>query len=497
MQKKLDELKNRLHEVEDLNLVAALLNWDQATYMPPGGAPARGRQMALVSRLAHEKFIDPDIGRLLGDLRAYEESLDPGNDDAALIRVTRRGYEKSVRVPPQLLSELNEHAARSYQTWIAARPADDFAAVEPMLEKTLDLSRRIADCFPGYEHIADPLIDFADEGMKAETVRALFADLRAQLVPLLREVLEQPEADDSCLHQTFPEESQRAFGEMVIRQLGYDFNRGRQDKTHHPFMTKFSLGDVRITTRFQEDFLANGLFSTIHEAGHAMYEQGIDMKFEGTPLAGGTSAGVHESQSRLWENVVGRSRVFWNHYYPQLQTYFPKQLGDVELETFYKAINKVQQSLIRTEADQMTYDLHVMIRFDLELALLEGSLSVRDLPDAWNARYQSDLGVSADQARNGVLQDVHWFAGTIGGAFQGYTLGNIMSALFYQQALLAHPDIPSQIGRGEFETLHGWMKHNIYQHGSKYTANELIQQVTGGLLTIDPYMAYLRGKFLD
>ncbi len=497
MQKKLDELKNRLHEVEDLNLVAALLNWDQATYMPPGGAPARGRQMALVSRLAHEKFIDPDIGRLLDDLRAYEESLDPGNDDAALIRVTRRGYEKSVRVPPQLLSELNEHAARSYQTWIAARPADDFAAVEPMLEKTLDLSRRIADCFPGYEHIADPLIDFADEGMKAETVRALFADLRAQLVPLLREVLEQPEADDSCLHQTFPEESQRAFGEMVIRQLGYDFNRGRQDKTHHPFMTKFSLGDVRITTRFQEDFLANGLFSTIHEAGHAMYEQGIDMKFEGTPLAGGTSAGVHESQSRLWENVVGRSRVFWNHYYPQLQTYFPKQLGDVELETFYKAINKVQQSLIRTEADQMTYDLHVMIRFDLELALLEGSLSVRDLPDAWNARYQSDLGVSADQARNGMLQDVHWFAGTIGGAFQGYTLGNIMSALFYQQALLAHPDIPSQIGRGEFETLHGWMKHNIYQHGSKYTANELIQQVTGGLLTIDPYMAYLRGKFLD
>lgn len=497
MQKKLDELKNRLHEVEDLNLVAALLNWDQATYMPPGGAPARGRQMALVSRLAHEKFIDPDIGRLLDDLRAYEESLDPGNDDAALIRVTRRGYEKSVRVPPQLLSELNEHAARSYQTWIAARPADDFAAVEPMLEKTLDLSRRIADCFPGYEHIADPLIDFADEGMKAETVRALFADLRAQLVPLLREVLEQPEADDSCLHQTFPEESQRAFGEMVIRQLGYDFNRGRQDKTHHPFMTKFSLGDVRITTRFQEDFLANGLFSTIHEAGHAMYEQGIDMRFEGTPLAGGTSAGVHESQSRLWENVVGRSRVFWNHYYPQLQTYFPKQLGDVELETFYKAINKVQQSLIRTEADQMTYDLHVMIRFDLELALLEGSLSVRDLPDAWNARYQSDLGVSADQARNGMLQDVHWFAGTIGGAFQGYTLGNIMSALFYQQALLAHPDIPSQIGRGEFETLHGWMKHNIYQHGSKYTANELIQQVTGGLLTIDPYMAYLRGKFLD
>jgi carboxypeptidase Taq len=497
MQNKLEELKSRLREVEDLNLVTALLNWDQSTYMPPGGAPARGRQMALVSRLAHEKFIDPEVGRLLDDLRSFEEGLDPDHDDASLIRVARRNYEKAVRIPSQLLSELNEHAAKSYQTWTTARPADDFATVEPLLEKTLDLSRRIADCFPGYDHIADPLIDFADEGMKAESVRALFADLRAQLVPLLREVMDQGLVDDSCLYQNYPEEAQKAFGEMVIGQLGYDFNRGRQDKTHHPFMTKFSLGDVRITTRFQDDFLANGLFSTIHESGHAMYEQGIDMKYEGTPLAGGTSAGVHESQSRLWENVVGRSRVFWNHYYPQLQSYFPQQLGDVELETFYKAINKVHPSLIRTEADQMTYDLHVMIRFDLELALLEGTLNVRDLPDAWRARYQSDLGVSADQERNGVMQDVHWYAGTIGGAFQGYTLGNIMSAMFYQQALMAHPEIPSQIGRGEFGTLHGWMKHNIYQYGSKYTANELIQRVTGGPLTIDPYVAYLRGKFLE
>lgn len=497
MQEKLNELKNRLREVEDLGLVTALLNWDQSTYMPPGGAPARGRQMALVSRLSHEKFIDPAVGRLLDDLASYEQGLDPDHDDAALIRVARRKYEKSVRIPPQLLSELSEHSAESYQTWTTARPADDFARVEPLLEKTLDLSRRIADCFPGYDHIADPLIDFADEGMKAESVRVLFADLRAQLVPLLRTVLDQPTVDDSCLYQNYPEESQKAFGEMVIGQMGYDFNRGRQDKTHHPFMTKFSLGDVRITTRFQDDYLANGLFSTIHEAGHAMYEQGIDMKFEGTPLADGTSAGVHESQSRLWENVVGRSRVFWSHYYPQLQSYFPQQLGDVELETFYRAINKVQPSLIRTEADQMTYDLHVMIRFDLELALLEGSLSVRDLPDAWRARYQSDLGISTEKVRDGVLQDVHWFAGPIGGAFQGYTLGNIMSALFYQQALMAHPEIPSQIGRGEFETLHSWMKNNIYQHGSKYTANELIQRITGGQLSIDPYVAYLRGKFLD
>lgn len=497
MDKKLEELKIRLREVEDLNNVTALLNWDQSTYMPPGGAAARGRQMALVSRLAHEKFTDPEIGHLLDELQPYADSQDPDSDDAALVRVARRNYDKSVRVPAQLLAEFSEHSSMSYQTWAAARPANDFEKVRPMLEKTLDISRRLADCFPGYDHIADPLIDFADEGMKAESIRNLFAELRSELVPLLNSVLEQPQVDDSCLYQTYPEEQQRAFGEKVVRELGYDFNRGRQDKTHHPFMTKFSLGDVRITTRFQPDYLANGLFSTIHESGHAMYEQGIDMSYEGTPLANGTSAGVHESQSRLWENVVGRSRVFWGHYYPQLQEVFPQQLGDVALDTFYRAINKVQPSVIRTEADQMTYDLHVMIRFDLELAMLEGSLEIRDLPEAWRARYESDLGIVAEEERDGVLQDVHWYGGLIGGSFQGYTLGNIMSALFYRQSLMAHPEIPSEIGRGEFGTLHKWMTDNIYRYGSKYTADELVQRVTGGALTIEPYIAYLRGKFLQ
>jgi carboxypeptidase Taq len=496
MEKNLAELKLRLREVEDLNGAVALLGWDQATYMPPGGAPARGRQMALIGRLAHEKFIDPEIGRLLDDLQSYGESLPFDSDDAALIRVTRRAYDKAVRVPPHLLAAINEHGAASYQAWTTARKANDFATMRPMLEKTLDYSRQLAECFPGYDHIADPLIDFADYGMKAKSIQAIFGELRGELVPLLKEVLAQPPADDSCLHQDFPEAGQREFGEAVIRDLGYDFNRGRQDKTHHPFMTKFSLGDVRITTRFQTDYLGNGLFSTIHESGHAMYEQGIDQAYEATPLAGGTSAGVHESQSRLWENVVGRSLPFWQHYYPRLQSVFPTQLGDVSVETFYRAINKVQPSIIRTEADQMTYDLHVMIRFDLELAMLEGSLEVADLPEAWNLRYMSDIGVCADEACDGVLQDVHWFAGIIGGAFQGYTLGNIMSALFYSRALQAHADIPAQIGRGEFGTLHGWLKDNIYRHGSKYTADELIERVTGGPLTIKPYMGYLRDKFL-
>jgi len=355
---KLQELKTHLIEIDDLNSAAALLSWDQSTYMPPGGASARARQLATLGRLAHEKLTDPAIGKLLEDLRPYEESLPHDSDAASVIRVTRREYERAVKVPPSFMAQLYSHMAKSYEAWARARPADDFAVVQPYLETTLDLSRQLADFFPGYDHIADPLIDFADYGMKASTVRFLFAKLRDQLVPLVEAITAQPVADDACLRQTFPEEQQLAFGLDAIKRFGYDFDRGRQDKTHHPFTTKFSLGDVRITTRVKENDLGEALFSTLHEAGHALYEQGICMGYEGTPLAGGTSAGVHESQSRLWENIVGRSRGFWKFFYPKLQAVFPDQLGSVSLDTFYRAINKVERSLIRTDADEVTYNLH-------------------------------------------------------------------------------------------------------------------------------------------
>lgn len=494
-EKKLQDLKTRLLEVNDLNSAAALLNWDQSTYMPPGGAPARGRQIATLSRLGHEKFIDPAIGKLLDDLTPYAESLSYESDEASLVRVTRREYERATRVPPALMSAFYAHAAESYQAWTTARPDNDFARMEAMLEKTVDLSRQVADCFPGYDHIADPLINFSDEGMKAETIRELFGRLRAELVPLVEAITAQEAADDSCLRQHFPEAQQLDFGLAVIADYGYDFDRGRQDKTHHPFMTKFSLGDVRITTRVDENDLNEAIFSTLHEAGHALYEQGIRRELEGTPLASGTSSGVHESQSRLWENIVGRSQGMWAHYYPRLQHVFSTQLGQVPLETFYRAINKVERSLIRTDADEVTYNLHVMIRFDLELALLEGSLAVKDLPDAWHGRYEQDLGKHAPDDSDGVLQDVHWYGGLVGGAFQGYTLGNIMSALFYDAAVQANPDIPDQIRHGKFAPLLQWLQENIYQHGSKFTANELIERVTGGPLRIEPYLHYLRTKF--
>ena len=560
MEAKLQELKTRLIEIDDLESAAALLHWDQSTYMPPGGASARARQLATLGRLAHEKFIDPAVGKLLEDLQPYEESLPYDSDEASLIRVTRRDYERAIKVPPSFTAQLNNHVAESYQVWAKARPANDFAIVRPYLEKTLDLSRQLANFFPGYEHIADPLIDFSDYGMKASTVRAIFAELRDQLVPLVQAITARhptstglsTSVDDSCLHQTFPEAQQLAFGREVIKRFGYDLERGREDKTPHPFTTGFSIGDVRITTRVKENNLGEALFSTMHEAGHALYEQGIHRDFEGTPLAQGTSAGVHESQSRLWENLVGRSQGFWkfvsvqvrrvvfgkvlNHcilwcskcpcwkpidcsticsrcvglcttncdtpperlrkfFYPKLQVVFPDQLGPVSLETFYRAINKVECSLIRTDADEVTYNLHIMQRFDFELDLLEGRLAVRDLPEAWRERFKTDLGIVPPDDRDGVLQDVHWYGGIIGGVFQGYTLGNILSAQFFEMALQAHPTIPTEIKEGEFGTLYNWLKESIYQHGQKHTASELIERVTGGPLSIKPYLRYLRSKY--
>lgn len=494
MHDSLRDLKARLLEVSDLSNIEAVLGWDQATYMPGGGGSARARQMATLSRIRHEKATDPALGTLLDRLEQHGQH-EGDSDDAAYIRAARRNYERQVRLPTALVSELTEHSALCYESWARARPANDFASMQPLLEKTLELSRKVADCFPGYQHIADPLIDWADYGMRADSVKKLFGELRNQLVPIVQAIRSQKLADDSCLHATYPEAQQLEFGEQIVRAFGYDFERGRQDKTLHPFCTTFAVDDVRITTRFQEHDLGDGLFSTMHEAGHAMYEQGCRADFEGGPLMGGTSAGVHESQSRLWENLVGRSRPFWEHYYPQLQQRFPEQLDTVPLDTFYRAINKVQPSLIRVDADEVTYNLHVIIRFDLELELLEGKLAVRDLPEAWRERYRSDLGVAPPDDRDGVMQDVHWYAGVVGGSFQGYTIGNILSVQFFDQAVQVYPGITQELGQGQFATLHGWLRENIYQHGSKYTAPELIERVTGGPLRIEPYIAYLRKKY--
>lgn len=495
LQSKFQELKTRLIEVNDIQSASGLLHWDQSTYMPPGGAAARARQTATLSRLAHEKFTDPAIGKLLDTLIPYGESLGYDSDEAGLLRVTRRKYERAIKIPAEFMAEVATHTSESYQVWTEARPANDFERVRPYLEKTLAYSRQSANFFPGYDHIADPLIEPRDYGMKAADVSRVFGQLRKELVPIASAITSQSPADDSCLHKHYPEAKQLEFGMEVAKKFGYDLNRGRQDKTHHPFMTKFSLGDVRITTRSKEDSLGEALFCTMHETGHALYEQGIRMDYEGTPLARGTSAGVHESQSRLWENIVGRSKGFWKCFYPHLQSIFPEQLNSVPLDTFHRAINKVERSLIRTEADEVTYNLHVMLRFDFELALLEGEMEIKDLPNTWRERFEADFGIVPPDDKDGVMQDVHWYFGLIGGSFQGYTLGNILGAQFFSSALEAHPEITTEIEKGEFNTLHNWLKDNVYQHGSKYTAPEIIERATGKPMTISPYIDYLRTKY--
>jgi carboxypeptidase Taq len=489
----LADLKGRLAEIYDLNAAGAVLGWDEATYMPAGGALARGRQSALLRRLAHERLVDPALGRALDRLEPQAGRLAPA--DASLIRVVRRDYEKSVKVPADYVVRASAHGSASYNAWIRARPANDFAAMIPFLETTVALRREYASFFAPGAHIADPMIDDADEGMTTATVRRLFAELRPALVTLARAICDRPPPEDAFLRGSFGEAEQLGFGLSIARQMGYDLARGRLDKTHHPFCTKFAAGDVRITTRVRENDIGDALFSTLHEAGHAMYEQGVDAALEGTPLGSGVSAGVHESQSRLWENVVARSRPFWEHQYPALQRTFADQLGAVPLDAFHRAINKVERSLIRTDADEVTYNLHIMLRFDLELALLEGRLRVKDLPEAWRAGMLADIGVAPADDRDGCLQDVHWYGGGIGGAFQSYTIGNILSAQFFAAATRAHPDIPGEIAGGRFATLHRWLTDNIYRHGRTATPDEIVARATGSAMTTAAYLAYLRGKY--
>jgi carboxypeptidase Taq len=491
----LAELKRRWREIGDLRAAGAVLGWDQATYMPEGGAAARGRQGATLYRLAHQQAVAPALGKLVDALAGFGESLPYDSDDASFIRVARREYRKASKIPADYVARSNAHYSACYDAWTRARPANDFKAMVPYLERTLDLSREYSSFFLPYAHVADPHIDNADEGMTTASIRKLFGELRRELVPLVQAICDQTPADDSCLRQAFAKPAQFDFSLRVARCMGYDLKRGRLDLTHHPFCTRIGAGDIRITTRVNENDLGDALFSTVHEAGHAMYEQGISVALDGEPLGEGTSAGVHESQSRLWENVVGRSRGFWQHFYPLLQRTFPDQLARVPLAAFHRAINKVSRSLIRTDADEVTYNLHIMLRFDLELQLLEGKLRIKDLPEAWRAAMQADLGVVPPDDRHGCLQDVHWYSGSIGGEFQSYTIGNVLAAQFYAAALDAHPDIPGEIAGGEFAALRTWLRDNIYQHGSKFAPNELIKRAAGAPMSIRPYLDYIRGKY--
>jgi len=494
MESKLKQLKTILGEVADLRAVSALLGWDQQTYMPPGGAEDRGNHLATIDQLAHVKFTSDEVGKLLDELEPWAAMLAPDSDDARLIKVTRREYDKNTKVPAEMVAEFAQITTSAYSVWQEAKAENNFAKFQPYLEKVVDWRRRYAALFAPYDHVYDPLLDDFEPGMKTAEVKAIFEVLRPQQVALIQAISKRPQVDDAFLHQPFDEKKQWDFGVEVITKFGYDWNRGRQDKTVHPFTSNFGINDVRITTRFIPDYFSSGLFSTTHETGHALYEQGVDQALGRTPLAGGASMALHESRSRMWENLVSRSMPFWEGFYPRLQEYFPAQLGNVSLDTFYKGINRVEPSLIRIEADEATYNLHIMLRLETEISLMEGRLEVKDLPEVWNTRMQEYLGLTPPDDAHGVLQDVHWSSGLMG-YFSTYALGNLVSAQLWERINADIHDLTGQIRRGEFSALLGWLREKVHRHGAKLEPQELVQRVTGSKIDPAPYVRYLKSKY--
>ena len=482
-------LRERLAEISDLNRTFFVLSWDQKVTMPVGGHPARAEALATISRIAHEKFVDAEIGRLLERLTPLEDSLDYDSDDASLIRVTRRDWEKQRRVPTDLRVDLTRAAALGNQVWIEARATNDFAKFLPALQRNLELKRRYVDCFEWQDSPYTPLLDDFEPYMQTAEVTEVFGTIRPVLTELVREA---PRVDSPFLRAEYPVDRQVAFYERILATLGLEEGSYRLDPTVHPFCTSFSRRDVRMTTRYESGL--DGLWSTLHEAGHGHYAHGIAPSLERTPLANSPSLGLNESQSRTWENLVGRSRPFWLHWYEPLQETFPEQLGNVDLETFLAAVNRAEPGLIRVEADETTYSLHIILRFELEQQLIEGSLDPADLPDAWNAGMADLLGVEVPDDTHGVLQDIHWSQGGIG-YFPTYALGNIISLQIWASIRQAIPDLDAQMEAGELGDLATWLRDNLYSLGRKFTPKETIERLTGTpAIDPQPYLAYLREK---
>jgi len=488
---KLEELKRRLAEVSDLRSAAAVLDWDQMVMMPPAGAAVRAERLSTLERVAHEAFTHERVGALLEELRPLESSLPHDSDDASLIRVARRDYDKAVRVPSELAAEMTKAASEGMEAWVAARVANDYDAFRPWLDRHLELKRRYVDCFDPAEDPYDVLLDDFEPGTSTAEVRAVFDRLTEELVPLIAEVASDEDA--AFMRGPFPEAGQRALSLEAMTAFGYDPESFRLDVAVHPFCTHFATSDIRVTTRYQENDLES-LFSSMHEIGHGVYERGISPALERTPLATGCSSGLHESQSRLWENVVGRSHPFWRWFYPRVQATFPDVLGNVPLESFHRAVNRVRPSFIRVDADEVTYGLHIIMRFELEQELLAGTLSTTDLPEAWNARFTELIGLEVLEPRLGVLQDVHWSAGAFG-YFPTYQLGNVMSVQIWEAAQAALPGLDEQFEQGDFSALGAWLRENLYSLGSKLTPKETLARVAGGPLDPEPYLRYLKQKY--
>ena len=486
----LTELKERLGTVADLERAIAVLHWDLEAWMPEKGGNSRATQLSTLQALAHEHSTADRIGELLDELDDYGSSLPYDSDDACLLRVTRRDWEKARRIPTELAAEITGTAARSHEAWVRAREASDFGAFRPWLEKMLELRLRQIECFAPYDDPYDVLLDDFEPGMRTQEIRDAFAVLEPGLRALV-EAHADEDADD-VMRGPFPIAEQDRLSRELAERLGVRWDSFRLDTVVHPFEVTFGVDDIRLTTRYTDEDLYS-LFTLMHEVGHGLYEWGVSDALDRTPLAAGCSSALHESQSRLWENVVGRSLPFWRWFYPRVQEAFPEQLGDVSLERFHRYVNRAQRTLVRVDADETTYGLHIALRFELEQELLSGRLAVKDLPEAWNARFEELLGIPVPSDRLGVLQDSHWASGSFG-YFPTYLLGSVLSVQIWEKAREAVPDVVSQIERGDFGQLHAWLRDNLYTLGRKLTPVDTIEQVAGGPIDPHPYLRYLEDK---
>lgn len=490
-------------EVSDLsNLLTTinLLNWDASTKMPEGASENRGKQIATLSKLAQEKILSSTMQSTIDEMSQISD-LTP--QQQASLNAMKSAISHYKKIPATLVIQQAEVTAKAESVWREARAKSDFSLFQPYLTKIVELKRTMADKI-GYEnHPYEAATHEFETGLKVPDLLNLFEALKARLVPLAKQVHAAPKPDNTFLFRDFPTDKQRELSTLLASKIGYDFNRGRLDTTTHPFEISMTRDDVRITTRFTPNFLNAGLFGTLHEAGHAIYEQNVAPELVNTPLTmdlvglysvAGTSYGVHESQSRLWENRVGRSYAFWQNHFGLLQNTFKGVLDDVSLDAFYRAINRSEPSLIRVEADELTYDLHIMLRVEIEMGLMDGSLAVKDLPEYWREKMKTYLGVTPKNDKEGVLQDIHWSKGMIG-SFPTYTLGNVMAAQFMHAAHQQDPTIEADLQKGEYGTLLNWLRTNILQYGRTYTPTELLQRVTGKPLDADDYLTYLEKKF--
>lgn len=490
-----DELYKLTKEISVLNSCNAVLDWDERTYMPPGGSENRANQIALLAGMVHDKLTAPRIGEIIKEL--IHVGLDPAADgvDSANLREIKRAYDKAVKVPKSLVEELSRTITMGQRAWQDARAKSDFAAFHPWMEKIVELKRQEAEAV-GYEGTPyNAMLDDYEPGASTEHIAGVFAGLRDELVKLIGKInASGKKPDTSIITRDYPVDKQEAFGIEAAKTIGFNFESGRLDKTVHPFCVGFGPGDIRITTRYDKNHFPQAFFGILHEAGHGIYEQGLPSEHYGTPCGDAVSLGIHESQSRMWENMVGRSRSFWDYFFPKAQKTFPEALGNVKMEQMYFAVNDVRPSFIRVEADEATYNLHILLRFEMESAFFNGEIGIADVPALWNEKFEKYFGIKPENDAKGCLQDVHWSAGLIG-YFPTYTLGNLFAAQFFAKAKEDLGGIDSRFSKGDFKPLLGWLRKNIHSHGQRYRADDLVEKVTGKPLSHQPLMEYLNAKY--